>query len=247
MIQSNTQGVALITGGSRRIGAAICKKLHAKGFKVVIHCHQSFQEAHTLAKEFNQKRPDSALVLQRDLRSCDRLGDLISDLLDWGNRLDVLVNNASIFPKTDITTLQIPYWDELFDTNVKAPFLLSLAAREALKKQQGSIINITDVHAQKPLLAYSAYCQSKAAFQMQTLSLAYEFAPEIRVNAVAPGAIAWPEKANALSIEQQKKIIDKTALKKHGDPEFIAQAVLALVENPFITGQILQVDGGRAL
>ena len=135
----------------------------------------------------------------------------------------------------------------LFDTNVKVPFLLSLAARPLLRQQRGAIINITDIHAEKPLLGYSVYCQSKAALEMQTKTLAREFSPEIRVNAVAPGAIAWPEHANRLSSEEQQKIIDKTPLKCHGEPEYVAQAVLALGENPFITGQVLKVDGGRSL
>lgn len=247
--QANKQEakVALVTGGARRIGAAIVKKLHASGFKVVIHCHHSLNDAHELAVDLNHQRLDSAFVLQRDLTESNAALEIISMVDGWASRLDLLVNNASIFTPTDFNQANTHDWDELFNTNVKIPFLLSLAARSLLAKNQGSIINITDIHATTPLKDYAVYCQSKAALEMQTKVLAREFAPEIRVNAVAPGAIAWPEGINTLSAEAQHKIIDKTALKRHGSPEFIAQAVVSLVENPFITGQVLKVDGGRSL
>lgn len=234
--------VALITGGARRIGAAVVKKLHTAGYKVVIHCHHTIDEAHALAVRLNERRPDSAFVLQRDLTAPNVAEEIMTTIEDWTGRLDLLVNNASVFIRTELTATD---WTLLFDTNVKAPFLLSLAARALLAQHSGAIINITDTHADKPLSGYSVYCQSKAALEMQTKSLARELAPQIRVNAVAPGAIAWPEKANSLNNEIQKKIIEKTLLKRHGDPEFIAQAILALAENSFITGQILKVDGGR--
>lgn len=243
----NTQEakVALVTGGARRIGAAIVKKLHASGYKVVIHCRHALAEAHALAVSLNEQRSDSAFVLQRELTAPCAAQEIMTTITDWAGRLDLLVNNASVFVRTDCADLDAKAWDILFDTNVKVPFLLSLAARPLLKKQAGVIINISDTHAEKPLAGYSLYCQSKAALEMQTKSLAHELAPEIRVNAIAPGAIAWPEQENSLSTEIQQKIINKTALKKHGNPEYIAQAVLALAENLFITGQILKVDGGR--
>lgn len=239
--------VALVTGGARRIGAAIVKKLHASGYKVVIHCHRALKEGHKLAVALNEQRPDSAFVLQRELTSPEAAPEIISTIIDWTNHLDLLVNNASIFISNHCDEVTAQDWDILFNTNAKAPFLLSLAARPLLARQSGCIINLTDIHAEKPLSGYSIYCQSKAALEMQTKSLAREFAPEIRVNAIAPGAIAWPEDANSLTPELQQKIITKTPLKQHGNPEFIAQAVLALAENPFITGQILKVDGGRGL
>lgn len=239
--------VALVTGGARRIGAAIVQKLHAAGYKVVIHCHQSLQEAHNLAADLNEQRPNSAFVLQRELSETCAAAEIMTAVQDWAGRLDLLVNNASVFIRTEFTAFAETDWNALFDVHVKAPFLLSLAARPLLAKHSGAIINVSDTHAEKPLKGYSVYCQSKAALEMQTKSLAREFAPEIRVNAVAPGAIAWPEHANTLTPEIQEKIIAKTLLKRHGNPEYIAQAILALAENPYITGQILKVDGGRNL
>ncbi len=239
--------VALVTGGARRIGAAIVKKMHEAGYKVVIHCRFSLNEAHSLADDLNNQRIDSAFVLQRELTRPDAAQEIMTTIEEWSGRLDLLVNNASVFTRTDCNSFNENDWQNLFDTNVKAPFLLSLAARPLLIKHSGAIINLTDIHAERPLRDYSAYCQSKAALEMQTKTLAREFSPEIRVNAVAPGATIWPEAANSLTAVEQQKIIDKTPLQSHGDPEYIAQAVLALAENPFITGQILKVDGGRSL
>ncbi|TAL59070.1 MAG: pteridine reductase [Legionella sp.] len=247
--QANKQAakVALVTGGARRIGAAIVKQLHGAGFKVVIHCHQSLDEAHALAVDLNHLRMDSAFVLSRELNREDAAAEMIATTIDWAGRLDLLVNNASIFTRNGFDSFVEKEWDDLFDINVKVPYLLSLAARPWLAKTQGAIINLTDTHAGKPLKGYAIYCQTKAALEMQTKALAREFAPEIRVNGVAPGAIVWPEHANALSATQQQQIIERTPLKQHGSPEFIAQAVLALAENAFITGQILKVDGGRSV
>lgn len=247
--QENTQAfkVALVTGGARRIGAAIVKKLHASGFKVMIHCHHSLQEAHDLANALNQQRMDSAFVVAGELTHPDAAAEIMESINDWAGRLDLLVNNASIFTRTDLSTTNNDEWDDLFAVNVKAPYQLSLAARTMLAQHQGCIINITDIHARKPLKGYAVYCQTKAALEMQTKALAREFAPEIRVNGVAPGAIAWPEHGNALSATEQKNIIERTPLKRHGEPDFIAQAVQALAENHFVTGQIIEVDGGRAL
>ncbi|KTC92108.1 pteridine reductase [Legionella cincinnatiensis] len=239
--------IALVTGGARRVGAVIVQKLHVIGYKVVIHCHQSLQEAQLLAKNLNAQRANSVFVVQKELSEPTAAEDLMAAVNDWAGRLDLLINNASLFIRTKTTSFSTTDWNALFDIHVKAPFLLSLAARPLLAKQSGSIINITDIHAENPLKGYSVYCQSKAALEMQTKSLAREFAPQVRVNAIAPGAIMWPESANALSPEIQEKIIAKIPLKKHGDPKYIAQAILALAENPYITGQILKVDGGRSI
>lgn len=238
---------ALVTGGARRIGAVVVRKLHAAGYKVVIHCHQSVQEAHALAKHLNSQHANSVFVVQKELSDPSAAAEIIAATNEWAGRLDLLVNNASMFIRTEFSAFASEDWHALFDVHVKAPFLLSLAARPLLAKQSGAIINVTDIHAEKPLRGYSVYCQSKAALEMQTKSLAFEFAPEIRVNAIAPGAIIWPENSNALAQELQEKIILKIPLKKHGDPEYIAQAILALAENPYITGQILKVDGGRSI
>lgn len=249
MNQANKQEakVALVTGAGRRIGAAIAIQLHKAGFKVLIHCNHSIEEAQHLAKILNDKRSDTAKVYQQDLCASNAAKLIVDAALAFGGRLDVLVNNASIFERTDFANFNENNGDSLFAANVKAPFLLSLCARPHLAKQQGVIINITDIHAEKPLKGYSEYCQSKAALILQTKSLAREFAPDIRVNGVSPGAIVWPEHANMVSKEEQEEIINKTPLKRKGKPEYIAQAVLALVENSFITGQILKVDGGRSI
>jgi pteridine reductase len=243
LILKNTQAhkVALVTGGARRIGAAIAKSLHQAGYTVAVHCHHSLTQAQELVNAFNKARKDSALVLQQDLTAPNAADAIVQALRHWTGRLDVLIHNASVFKAGEKD------WDLLFHTNVKAPQELSCAARSLLTPNQGVIINISDIHAQKPLKAYSVYCQSKAALEMQTKALALEFAPEIRVNAVAPGPSIWPEGENTLSEEEQAKITAKTLLLRHGAPQYIAHAVLSLVENPYITGQILQVDGGRSV
>ena len=239
--------VALITGAARRIGASIATQLHQAGFRVVIHCHQSTVAGQKLVDEMNHRRKNSALMLSADLMIKQEAIDLMTNSIAWASRLDLLVNNASIFTKTRMDNVHDDEWERLFTTNVKAPFWLSQSAYPHLAAHHGSIINITDIHAKKPLKDYSIYCQSKAALAMQTQSLAREFAPLVRVNAVAPGATMWPEQENQLSREIQQKIIERTPLKRHGDPAFIAQAVMALAENPFITGQTLSVDGGQEI
>lgn len=239
--------VALITGGARRIGAKIAQTLHGSGFRVAIHCHQSRVEAQQLVQALNQQRKDSAYLISYDLLANDAGEFIITAVQQWAGRLDVLVNNAAIFLRTDFSRSWLTAYEQLFSINVKAPLALSIAARSLLAKEQGVIINITDIHAQTPLKDYAIYCQTKAALAMQTKTLAREFAPLIRVNAVAPGAIAWPEAENSLSLEIQKEIIRRTPLKCHGQATFIAQAVLALIDNPFITGQEIKVDGGRSI
>lgn len=246
-VNKQAEKVALVTGAARRIGAAIVHKLHQAHFKIVLHCHQSFDEATMLAETLNKQREDSVHVVCKHLNSLQAVEELIDASLNWAKRLDVLVNNASIFKRTDLTAMDEGDWDALFDMNAKYPFFLSVAARPHLAKAQGVIINLTDIHAEKPLKDYAVYCQTKAALLMQTKALAKEFAPEVRVNAIAPGAISWPEQDNTLTTAVQDKIIASTPLKRHGAPEFIAQALFALVDNPFITGQILNVDGGRSI
>jgi len=247
LIQAKKQDVrvALITGAARRIGAETAHTLHAAGFKVAIHCHQSQKDAQQLASQLNHLRADSAFVFTEDLLQLTVQSKLVKQVIDWAGQLDLLVNNASLFIRNELQTFNQDEWAAQFAVNVQAPYLLSLLARPFLKKQQGSIINITDIHAVYPLKGYSVYCQTKAALVAQTKALAKEFAPDIRVNGVAPGAIAWPEKENAMSEKIQAKIIERTALKRHGNPHYIAQTVLALADNPFISGQIINVDGGR--
>lgn len=249
MIPVNKQAVkvALVTGAARRIGAAIVKKLHQQGFTVAIHCHQSLKDAQSLANHLNANRPDSAKVFQADLSAAHHCQQLITDVQAWAARLDLLVNNASLFLRSDCTAFDGDAWQALFTVNVQSPFVLSLAAFPLLTQNGGLIVNITDIHAEKALKQYAVYCQTKAALLMQTKALAREFAPGVRVNAVAPGAIAWPEHDNELSVKIREAIIANTPLQRHGDPVFIACAVWAFVENPFITGQVLAVDGGRSI
>ncbi|MFY7698318.1 MAG: pteridine reductase [Legionella sp.] len=247
MNQENIQApVALITGAGRRIGAAIATHLHSAGYRVIIHCLHSIAAAEELASKLNQVRSRSAMTIQADL-SDPHVSSLITDSIHWAGRLDLLVNNASIFKRNEINIYNATDCLQTFNINVFAPLCLSQAAYPYLAETKGVIINITDIHAHKPLKQYSVYCQSKAALTMQTFSLAREFAPLVRVNAIAPGAIVWPEHSNSLTDEQQQQIIDQTPLRQHGDPCFIAQAVLTLATNQFITGEILRVDGGRSL
>ena len=239
--------VVLVTGAARRIGAAIAQCLHQVGYRVVIHCYQSSDVANQLAAELNQKRAKSALVIQADLSQASEVDGVIDRVIDWAGSLYGLVNNASLFERTDCQNQHSERFQQLLQVNVLAPWQLSLKARPWLEKTQGCIVNITDIHAEKPLKQYAEYCQSKAALWMQTKALAREFAPRIRVNAVAPGAIAWPEGDNALSEIVKTKLMAETPLNRHGDPRFIAEAVLSLFKNEFMTGQVLRVDGGRLI
>lgn len=226
--------VVLVTGAARRIGASIVQYFHQTGYDVVIHCHQALKHAEILAESCNQQRPNSAHVISCDLAQPNERIHLINQC---GPNLSILINNASVFSKTD--------WDTLFNINVRAPYELSLLAAKILKHNRGAIINITDTNADSALKEYPIYIQTKAALNAQTRVLAKELAPDIRVNAIAPGAIAWPEGNNQLTPQQKQHVIEKTLLKQHGDPQYIAQMVHAVAENMFITGQVIRVDGGR--
>lgn len=247
-MQKNSQKVALITGAARRIGAEIASLLHHAGFNVVLHYNSSAKEAEKLCATLNEKRQFSAIVLRADLQEVDSLPALVNEAVNTWGRLDVLVNNASRYYKTGIGEITEYSWGELMNTNLKAPLFLSQAAAPHLAKTQGCIINITDIHGEKPVRDYIVYCLSKAGLIMLTKVLAKEFGPNIRVNGVSPGAIIWPEGQNALSVEMKEKIISRTALHKSGDPEAIAKAVLYLVKDAdYVTGHTLIVDGGRLL
>lgn len=235
------QPVALITGAAQRIGAVLARDLHQAGFRVVVHYHHSKTAAVERVAAYNQLRANTALALFADLCSHTAIPALLEAAVSHWGRLDLLVNNASIFSREDSD------WESMWHCNVHAPYQLSCAAFPHLEVTKGSIINITDVHAYTPLRDYAVYCQTKAALAMQTRALAQQFAPNVRVNAIAPGAIMWPQGDNQLNPLIQEKIIAKTLLKRHGTPEHIAQAMLYLVNNSYVTGQSLQVDGGRYL
>jgi pteridine reductase len=246
--KTNINPVALVTGGARRIGAAIVRQLHQIGYDVVVHYRHAEREAEALVFELNSARPGSACKLHMALERESDTRSLITSAYAWHSRLDVLVNNASVFFRTPVQeTSSQEICDALWRTNVHVPYWLSEYAFPFLAQQRGVIINLTDIHAEKPIREYSIYCQTKAALHMQTLSLAKEYAPQVRVNAVAPGAILWPEGENMLDDGKKATIIEKTPMACHGAPVWVAQAVVALVENQFITGQTLKVDGGRSL
>ena len=238
--------VALVTGGAQRVGACLCKTLHAAEYNVLIHYRHSANEASQLAASLNAIRPNSAHGLPADLLDHKQIKRLIDAAKQTWGRLDLLINNASSFYPTDIGTSSEDDWQDLIGSNMKAPFFLSQAATPLLKERQGSIINITDIHAQKPLKGHTIYCSAKAGLVMLTKSLAKELAPDIRVNAIAPGAILWPE--NNMSDEVKQKIINDIALKRIGDPNDIAKTALFLAKDAnYITGQVIAVDGGRSL
>lgn len=236
--------IALVTGSARRIGAAIACKLHSEGFNVVIHYLSSQAEANSLCDALNRIRPSSAVPLKCDLTKLVEIKQLIDKTIDSFGRLDVLVNNASAFFKTSLGKTTENQWGQLIDTNLKAPFFLAQQAAPYLKKQQGCIVNIADIHGEQAMRDYSVYCISKAGLIMLTKALAKEFAPDIRVNAVSPGPVEWPEAENSLNTIIQQKLVDRTFLKRKGSAEDIAEAVLFLVkEASYVTGQVLRVAG----
>ncbi|MZR63594.1 pteridine reductase [Alcanivorax sp. DP30] len=238
------ESVALVTGSARRIGATIVRTLHASGMRVIIHYRGSQTEAETLAAELNQARPESAALLQADLDDPDAVRALASAAMAAFGRLDLLVNNASSFYPTPVESATDDDWTRLIHSNLRAPFILSQSLAPALREQQGCIINIVDVYAEKPLSQHTLYCMAKAGLAMMTKSLARELGPDIRVNGVSPGPILWPESGQM----NQDAITDATALKRCGRPEDIADAVQWLAQDAgFVTGQILAVDGGRSL
>ncbi len=240
--------VALVTGGARRIGAAIVRNLHSQGMNVVIHHHISTAAAKELEHELNLERPNSALALQTDLHQLDALPQLIAQATAAWQRLDVLINNASNFYPTPIADTNQSQWQDLMAINLAAPFFLAQAAVPELMKQHGGIINITAIHAERPLKNYPVYNIAKAGLAMMTKTLARELAPQVRVNAVAPGVIIWPEANNEIEIATQQKILERIPLKHLGNPEDIAKAVWFLVNDAdYMTGQTITVDGGRVL
>lgn len=240
--------VALITGGAKRVGAAISRRLHSQGCNIVLHYRSSLGEARALADELNQQRTDSVVLAQADLLQTESLPLLVDTSCNAFGQLDILVNNASSFYSTSIGEMNEASWQDLIGTNLKAPLFLSQAAVPELQKTRGCIINITDIHAERPMKSYIIYSIGKAGLVALTKSLARELAPAIRVNAVAPGPIAWPENNPDFSEATRQEIIAHTPLQRGGEPDDIARAVSFLVQDgPFITGQVLAVDGGRSV
>ena len=238
--------VALVTGSARRIGAAIARALHAAGYDVALHCRTSVRERDALAAELEARRPGSTLALQADLAAFDRLPELVAQVVGRFGRLNALVNYASTFEPTPVGTTTPAQWDSLMASNARAPFFLAQAAAPHLVASQGAIVNLVDVYAERPLREHTVYCMAKAALLMMTRSLALELGPEVRVNAVSPGAILWPEENG--DAEDRASMLARTPLGRTGTPEEVAEAVRWLVQDAgYSTGQVLHLDGGRML
>ena len=237
---------ALVTGAARRIGAVIAESLHEAGAGVIVHYYNSAEPADALAKRLNSERAGSALTVQCDLRETSGLDRMLSKVVGRSGRLDVLVNNASSFYPTPAGSITAGQWDDLIGTNLKAPLFLSQAALPHLRETGGTIVNIVDVHWQRPLKNHPVYGAAKAGLAMLTRSLAKDLGPDIRVNGISPGAILWPEAG--LPERTRESIIRQIPLKRPGEPRDIAAAVLFLVRDaPYVNGQILAVDGGRSV
>ncbi len=238
--------VALITGGAQRIGATIARMLHATGMNLVLHYRSSRQEAQALQAELTAERPDSVVLVQSDLLAIGALPALVKQALEPWGRLDALVNNASSFYATPMGKATEAEWEDLFGTNLKAPFFLSQAAAPHLRRQRGCIVNIADIHGERPLKHFAIYSMAKAGLVMMTHALASDLGPEIRVNAVSPGAILWP--ARGMDEVTKQRIVSRTFLKRQGGPDDVAKAVRFLIQDAhYTTGQVIAVDGGRLL
>ena len=240
------QKTILITGAAKRIGAACARLLHSQGNNLILHYRNSKQQVQALSDDLNQQRADSAHILQADLSSITAVTQLAHQATECWGHLDVLINNASDFYPQKMGDVDENNWDQLMNCNLKAPFFLAQTLMPPLKKSQGCIINIIDIHAETGLKDYPVYSLAKAGLAAMTKILAKELAPAIRVNGISPGAICWPD--NNMSEAEKLDIIDKVALKRVGDADDIAKTVVFLVENaPYVTGQIINVDGGRTL
>lgn len=240
--------VVLVTGGAKRVGAAIVRRLHAAGASVAIHYRSSLYDALALSAELNQLRSNSAQTFQADLLDTAALKTLVLEVVQHFGGLDALINNASSFYATPLPEVNEQQWLDLIGTNLKAPLFLAQAAADELRKRQGSIVNIADIHAERPMYGHLLYSAAKAGLVALTKGLAQELAPQVRVNAVAPGVISWPEGEEWQSEERRGKIVAHTLLKREGEPDDIARTVQFLIADaPYITGQIISVDGGRSI
>lgn len=246
MNESLSGKVALITGGARRVGAAIARRLHAAGASVVLHYRDSQADAAKLEAELNALRPKSAAKMKAELLAPIAPRALVSAALESFGRLDILVNNASSFFAVEVGAIEPSHWEELVGSNLRAPLFICQEAAPELTAHEGSIINIVDIHAERPLKGYPLYSVAKAGLAALTRSLAVELAPRVRVNGVAPGAIAWPHDGQ-LDPAERERIVATTPLARMGSPEDIAQAVHFLACAPYVTGQVIAVDGGRSI
>ena len=240
-----TTPVALVTGGAKRIGAHLVKTLHQHGWRVVIHYHQSDDAAQTLCQALNEIRPDSATLVQGDLCNLTEITHIAAKARQAFGQIDLLINNASSFYPTPLGQINKANWDALMGSNVQGPVFLTQALSEELQQQGGSVINLIDMHIDRPLPQHTVYCAAKSALASVTRSLAGELAPSVRVNGIAPGAILWPERD--LSEEEKQALLASIPLKTLGSPSVIAHAMLYLIDATYVTGQILYVDGGRSI
>jgi pteridine reductase len=240
--------VALITGGARRVGAAICRRLHAGGVNLMVHYRSSADEARALQAELNDARAESVALVQADLLHMAAMPEMVAETVRRFGRLDILINNASSFYPSPIGEIAEREWDDLIGTNLKTPLFLSQAAAPHLRRNHGCIVNIVDIHADRPMRNYVVYSAAKGGLLALTRSLACELGPEVRVNGVSPGIIMWPEDERWADELARQRLIQTTLLKRVGDPEDIARTVGFLVfDAPYITGQVIPVDGGRSL
>ena len=234
---------ALITGGAARIGAQIVKTLHHNQFNIIIHCNQSKDKAQLLSDELNSIRANSVEIVSGNLNNIDELDSLVSSI----ESIDLLVNNASVFYPKSVEDSEMKDWDDVININLKAPFFLSKGLSKTLSKNDGSIINIIDIHSERPLKKHAIYNISKAGLKMLTQTLAKELAPRIRVNGVSPGSILWPQDSAEISEDDKNLMLERIALHRQGSPQDIADTVLFLANSNYITGQIINIDGGRTL
>ncbi len=248
-MEQGMQGkVVLVTGGAKRVGAAICRRLHAAGAQLAVHYRNSAREALALQDELNIARMDSTAIFQADLLDIKALPQLVAEVIVKFGHLDALVNNASSFYATPLVNINEQQWHDLLGTNLKAPLFLAQAAAHELRRRHGAIVNIADIHAERPLRDHLLYSVAKAGLAALTRALAQEMAPQVRVNAISPGVIMWPEGAAWQDEEQRRKIVAHTLLKREGEPDDIARTVQFLLSDaPYITGQIIAVDGGRSV
>lgn len=237
--------VALITGGARRVGAGTVRELHAHGWNILLHYRNSAADAEALAAELNAVRPASAALFSLDLTETARLPELVQAALKRFGRLDALINNASSFYSTPVGQITETAWDDLIGSNLKAPLFLAQAAAAELAKTGGCIVNIADIHVERPLAGFPVYTIAKAGVAALTRSLARELAPQVRVNAIAPGVNLWPENETDFDAAERARILATIPLGRNGEPQDIAQAIRFLLEAPYLTGVILPVDGGR--